>query len=390
MWRSRVRVTRNGCAGVVLAGVLTTSACGVDKNSVLAPSGTVVTVTSDAALVPTSTAVPITVKLTSIDGAPVPNGTEVLFSASRGRLEQLKQRTQGGQARVSYVAPPDVGAAEIRASSSDAQGSLTLAVISGPVARISLAASRSELPAGGGETEITASVQGPAGQPVAGAPVTFQTSAGTMSSKAATTDQSGAARALLKTSAPAVVTAKIAGLAGGGEVAATIKVALRAGAPAPAPPPPSTPGLPPAPAPPQAGLPFSLDEVVWLHTDVSRWRQTSTITEVHIGDPPICIEHTKAGRWPVKAPDGVGVEANPWVFANVGGRWYAATYEWLKPGQTCKAISAGTIGAHTKRAPLTSWRPRSGELVGFMVSALARSGQDSVAERSNIVMVRWP
>jgi hypothetical protein len=126
--------------------------------------------------------------------------------------------------------------------------------------------------------------------------------------------------------------------------------------------------------------------VTWLHTNVARWAVTSQITRARIDDPPICIDHTKAGRWPVKD----GSEGNPWIFVNLDGRWYAATYEWLRPGQTCKGIHRDNIGAHIKRPPLDSWRPRSGETVGLMVSARARVNADTVRERSNVVMVRWP
>lgn len=139
---------------------------------------------------------------------------------------------------------------------------------------------------------------------------------------------------------------------------------------------------PPPPPPPPPTTPA----VIWLDYDVSGWAETSTITSVTIDGSSICIEHTKAGQWPVAH----GVEGNPWVFANVGGQWYAATYEWLRPGQICKGITADNIGAHIGRSPLTSWRPQSGELVGFMVSALVRAGPETVPERSNLVMVRWP
>lgn len=144
-----------------------------------------------------------------------------------------------------------------------------------------------------------------------------------------------------------------------------------------------TPAKPPASAP--AGA-IDLAQVVWLDPDVSRWPETSRITSVSIGDPPICIDHTKKGQWPVVD----GLEGNPWVFVNLDGRWHAATYEWLAPGQVCKGIHRGNIGEHIGRSPLSSWRPRSGELIGLMVSARARFRADTVRERSNIVMMRWP
>lgn len=136
-------------------------------------------------------------------------------------------------------------------------------------------------------------------------------------------------------------------------------------------------------------LPFSLSDVTWLHANVSGWAITSKITDITIDPDTICIYHTKSGRWPVRD----GGEGNPWVFGNVGGKWYAATYEYLRSGQTCKHIERRGewgIGPHTKREPLESWAPRKGERVGFMVSAFARDSTRTVAERSNIVMVDWP
>ena len=140
----------------------------------------------------------------------------------------------------------------------------------------------------------------------------------------------------------------------------------------------------------------------WLHTDVSGWPVTSTITDVTIRDVPaggICLAHTKAGSWPAAVTaGGPNIAGNAWIFANLGGKWYGAAYEWLRPGQICKLQARGQHGApsrelgpHTKRSPLTRWTPRAGEQVGFMVSTPARAGaQGPVRERSNIVVVTWP
>ena len=136
---------------------------------------------------------------------------------------------------------------------------------------------------------------------------------------------------------------------------------------------------------------LDLSQVTWLHTNVRGWAKTSTITNTSIGDPPICIDHTKRGDWPRVSAGGTTVEGNPWVFAKVDGRWYAATYEWLRPGQECKGISASNIGAHIKVSPLSRWTPQSGETIGLMVSTPARVGpQGPRHERSNVVRVRWP
>jgi hypothetical protein len=128
------------------------------------------------------------------------------------------------------------------------------------------------------------------------------------------------------------------------------------------------------------------NQIIWLDHDVRNFAVTSTITSVRAGGP-VCIEHTKAGKWPVVD----GGEGNPWVFANINGQWYGATYEWLRPGQICKGVTREDIGPHTKEPPLETWRPRSGELVGFMVSTQVRFGPwGPKFERSNIVLVRWP
>ena len=143
-------------------------------------------------------------------------------------------------------------------------------------------------------------------------------------------------------------------------------------------------------------------EVQWLHTNVSSWSQTSTITDVRINDVPaggVCIEHTQANSWPgVDGKLGTVVAGNAWVFAEIEGVWYGATYEWLRPGQICKLTVGGKhnrpsieLGPHTKQSPLREWVPRSGEQVGFMVSTLARFGPEGPRrERSNIVLVTWP
>ena len=148
---------------------------------------------------------------------------------------------------------------------------------------------------------------------------------------------------------------------------------------------PSGPPALPAPAP-GSSAGFDLRSVAWLDRDVSGWRETSRITSASIQDPPICFYHTKAGQWPLAD----GAEGNPWIFVNMNGRWYGATFEWLSPGQQCKYVTRDVIGAHIGRSPLSGWRPASGEVVGLMVSGLARSSVETVHERSNVVMVRWP
>ena len=138
---------------------------------------------------------------------------------------------------------------------------------------------------------------------------------------------------------------------------------------------------------------IDLSTVVWLHTNVSSWPQTSTITSTTIGAPPICINHTKVGKWPTGDFSGSGatVDSNVWVFANIGGTWYAATWEWLRAGTTCKNLGASDFKTHVNGvAPLSSWTPKSGEQIGLMVSTPARLGVPGIRERTNVVLRTWP
>ena len=140
-------------------------------------------------------------------------------------------------------------------------------------------------------------------------------------------------------------------------------------------------------------LPFTLDQVVWLHKDISGWPITSVLGEVTVGGGKICIPYDKADVWPEVYPDEDAVVGNPWVFMEKDGTWYAATWEWLRPGQTCKN-QAAVAGDHIKKSPFdaaSGWKPTSGQTLYFMVSGLARlDGITNVSERTNIVKFVWP
>jgi hypothetical protein len=144
-------------------------------------------------------------------------------------------------------------------------------------------------------------------------------------------------------------------------------------------------------------LPFSLDQVTWLHTNVSAWPVTTTLS-VSFQGGNICLEYDKKSVWPpVSIPHSSGngdvdVVSNPWVFVEYQGQWFAATWEWMAVNSTCKSQTS-VAGDHIKRPgsiPL-DWRPTSGQRLYFMISALARSSSvTNVQERSQIVEVTWP
>ena len=152
-----------------------------------------------------------------------------------------------------------------------------------------------------------------------------------------------------------------------------------------------TPEVPVAPGEPGAADPAQPAEIDgpihWLHTNVSSWPVTSSMS-ASVGGT-ISFPYSKATVWP--AVDGVN--ANPWVIVKwTDGKWYAATFEWLRKGQTSKprGVLDGSMGDHIKVSPLNRWRPHSGERFGIMVSGLARTQTRNVKERTNISMVTWP
>ena len=149
-----------------------------------------------------------------------------------------------------------------------------------------------------------------------------------------------------------------------------------------------------APGPALAGWPADLADVTWLHANVRDWKATAKMT-ASIGEGQIRFPYDKADAWPV-ATSGVekGTNANVWAIVQIGGKWFAGTWEWLRKGQTSKPMwvldrSTGK-GDHFKKAPLSSWVPKSGESFYVMVSGHARSSGRNVMERSDPVKVTWP
>lgn len=139
--------------------------------------------------------------------------------------------------------------------------------------------------------------------------------------------------------------------------------------------------------------PFDLEQVQWLHPNISQWNETTALS-VSFANNLICLDYDKKDEWPlVEIFGSTDVVANAWVFAQQEGQWYGMTFEWLRPGQTCKAMSA-VEGGHIKVAPFdeaSQWAPALCEELYFMVSGLIRSpAYRNVSERSNIVRVTWP
>jgi hypothetical protein len=150
---------------------------------------------------------------------------------------------------------------------------------------------------------------------------------------------------------------------------------------------PKPPEDPETPKPPEDGeFPVGLK---WLHPDVSGWQVTSRLKSVQVTGNRITLNYDRAKVWPAREEAGATVNANPWIIAEIDGKWYAGTWEWMRYGQTTKNRVAR--GDHVKRPPMSgSWEPKSGDRVGFMVSGLIRGRTRNVSERTNLVWITWP
>lgn len=136
--------------------------------------------------------------------------------------------------------------------------------------------------------------------------------------------------------------------------------------------------------PVETTTPDIAEDVIWLHKKIVGWPITANLS-VTIKNGRITLDYDKDTVWPAKD----GVNANPWVIAEFDGFWYAATWEWLKHGQTVKETKS-VAGSHIKKDPLKKWVPKKGDKLGFMVSGLCRDAKRNVSERSNVVWVNWP
>jgi hypothetical protein len=148
---------------------------------------------------------------------------------------------------------------------------------------------------------------------------------------------------------------------------------------------------------------IDLKKVIYLNSpDVSNWPQTAVLSLVEQdggGSGPVCMSYTDPGwpdsPWPFGGEDpNFGVYANQWYFARIRGQWYGGAGEWIYRGaSSCKAgQGTRTIGPDSGFGPpFSSWVPQVGELVGFMVSSVARNGpvKRTVDERSNVIVQPW-
>ncbi len=222
---------------VLTLAALVSSAC--DKVPLVAPAGTVIT------LVPATNVLPIngntdivavliengststgtgTGASTASAGTPVHNGTVVTFTTSLGRIEPAEARTHNGRVTVKLTADGRSGRAVVTAFSGGAKQTVEVVIGAAAAERVLVTATPTLLPSIGGTSTVTARVEDASGNPLAGVPVAFTTSAGTLSAVSALTGDGGAATVTLSTTTAAKVTATAGGKAG------TVDLTLRTAA----------------------------------------------------------------------------------------------------------------------------------------------------------------
>jgi Bacterial Ig-like domain (group 1)/PKD domain len=197
---------------LLLGSGLLAAAC--QRVPLLAPSGSTITLVASTTALPVNGTTQIIAQVIEASGTPPQEGTQVTFTTSLGTIQPSSAETDsGGRVTVTFNAGTSNGTATISAISGGASvaaaNAVKIAVGTAAVGRVNLAASPTLVPATGGTSLITATVFDVNGNGLAGSPVSFTTTAGTLSSVFATADGNGVATTTLQTATKATVTASV-------------------------------------------------------------------------------------------------------------------------------------------------------------------------------------
>lgn len=224
-------LSRRALVALGLLALVLSAAC--DKVPLTAPTGSTVTLFSNTTIVPVNGAAEITATVIEAGGTLVQNGTLVTFTTTIGQLDPAEARTRDGKVTVRLVAGSRSGRAVVRAFSGGVtSGDLSVDIGGAAAGSINLSANPSNVPASGGTSTVTAIVFDVDGNRLPGAPVSFTSTAGTLSSTVVQTNSQGEATTTLTTNRDADVTASTGGV-GSGEgaraaVTATVKITASA------------------------------------------------------------------------------------------------------------------------------------------------------------------
>lgn len=150
---------------------------------------------------------------------------------------------------------------------------------------------------------------------------------------------------------------------------------------------PPTEGEPGRPIPAaQTGDEIDLASVVWHGPDIRGWPVTSDLPHgVYVSGGMLHFPHTKAGKWQA---NGEGLEGNPWVIVKAGGVWRAASFEWLRKGQTSKPWEK-VRADHIKVGAFDGYQLKRGEEFYVIVAGLSRGSSRGTMERTAARRVVW-
>ena len=206
------------CSGLLIAGC--------DKLPLLAPQESTITLSTASAIVQANGVTEIRATVLEQGGTPVQNGTTVTFTTNLGTLSPADARTTNGVAAVQFLGNGQSGTASIRAISGGAvlEDPLEILVGGAATSRVTVTATPSSVPSSGGSTTISALVADESGNPLGGVPVSFTTTAGTLSATVVNTDSAGIAKTTLTTNVQANVTATAGSTA---STPLTVSVAVR-------------------------------------------------------------------------------------------------------------------------------------------------------------------
>jgi Bacterial Ig-like domain (group 1)/PKD domain len=194
-----------------------------EKVPLLAPTGSTITLTSSATTLPVNGTTTLIAQVLEASGTPPHSGTNVTFTTTLGTVQPSEVSTDtAGRAVVTFVAGAASGTATITAISGGAGGGATsttgtggtsaantvkIAIGAAAVGKINLSANPAIVPSTGGTSTLTANVVDINGNVLPGVPVSFSTTAGTLTSSFVNSDQNGSAQTVLTTNKQATVTA---------------------------------------------------------------------------------------------------------------------------------------------------------------------------------------
>jgi PKD repeat protein len=192
----------------LVLGTAATLGASCEKMALTAPTQSTISLFANTNVVPVNGTAEITATVIEQAGTPVHNGTQVTFTTTIGVIEPAEARTKDGKATVRLVAGTQSGVARVSAFSGAARAdALEIQVGGAAASRVILAASPTAIPPGGGAVQLTAIVTDEDGNRLAGVPVTFTATAGTLSQPTVTTDAAGEARTTLTTTRETTVSA---------------------------------------------------------------------------------------------------------------------------------------------------------------------------------------